>query len=80
MGTRVAFPDYIARRPVMALEACKWIADTIRDCHKEGREFPFNVPPFSVMMYLEMIGMLKELTPEGVVIAFELPPDVKKWM
>lgn len=80
LNTRRAFPDYIARRPALALRACKMVGDFIQHCHDEGTEPPVPVPPMAVMMWIEMANILRELCTEGVLIQLPVPAEVRKWL
>lgn len=80
VGTVRNFPDYIARRPAMALRACKMVGEFLQHCADEGTEPPWPVPPFAVMMWIDMAQLMQELSCEGVTIGLVVPLEVRKWL
>jgi hypothetical protein len=59
---------------------CKQIGDFIQYCLDNGHEIPYDIPPFGVLMYLEMIGVIKECAAEGVAIGIQIPPTFRRWI
>lgn len=65
LGTRRAFPDYLARRPAMAMQAYTKLMEDMAHVISEGGEIPFEMPPFGVLLYMEMYSIVSELLPPG---------------